>query len=76
MKARRTQRLTESRALEILQLRYGTQIQTVCKDKQGFKINQYKDDSTIWTCAKGETDFFTREEILQYEDEMYSQFGA
>jgi hypothetical protein len=48
MQLARTKRLTEARALQILQLRYGTQVQTVCKYKQGYKINQNKVNSTIW----------------------------
>lgn len=62
----RTKRLTDGRALSILQLNYGSQIRRIVKEK-----SKYIADSIC--CEKRE---FTREDILKLEDEMYSAFGV
>lgn len=61
----RTKRLTIGRALELLQLRYGTQVENVGKIGKLYFVNR----------VLGETLVFTRDEILKIEDDMYSGFG-
>lgn len=63
MKAGRTKRLTLDRVLKILQLRFGTQVQTVNK-----KDNLYFVDDIQKT--------FTRADILGIEDKIYSSLGC
>jgi hypothetical protein len=62
----RTKRLTLNRAKEILQLRYGSQVQTVRKFD-----TIYIADSIL--C---EVQGFSRGAILAIEDELYSGFGV
>lgn len=66
MEVRRTKRLTLDRVLRILQLRYGTQVQTVNKNNE-----LYVADS-ICNCQRT----FTRTDILNIEDEMYSSLNC
>jgi len=66
MMAHRTKRLTQDRALKILQLRYGTQIQSVL----------VKDSLYIADSICGNETLFSRADILAFEDEMYSALGA
>jgi len=63
MEVKRTKRLTLDRVLKILQLRYGTQIQTV---------NQNNDLYIVDDIQKT----FTRTDILNIEDAMYSSLGC
>lgn len=65
MEVKRTKRLTLDRVLKLLQLRYGTQVKQVIKDKE-----LYTADSIC--CVKR---VFTRKDILDIEDKMYSNFG-
>lgn len=73
---KRTKHLTEKRALEILQLRFGTQVCDISKiaGTNRFLINN--STRPIFVIGIGEKNIFTREEILLYEDEMYKQFNA
>jgi len=66
MNVTRTKRLTLIRALKILQLNFGTQVQQVIK-----KRNVYLADSICDTKR-----IFTRIDILNIEDELYSSFGC
>jgi hypothetical protein len=63
----RTKRLTLNRALTILQLNYGTQVQRLEKVNHGYLADSICMDKRL----------FTREEILNLEDEMYNTlFGV
>ena len=62
MKVNRTKRLTLDRVLKLLQLRYGTQVQTVNKDRDLYIVDDIQKT-------------FTREDILNIEDKMYSSLG-
>ena len=70
---KRTKRLTESRALKILQLRYGTQVQKVKKitDKNTYGYGLYFIDSIV-----NHSEYMTREDILAIENNIYQQFGV
>jgi hypothetical protein len=65
MKVRRTKRLTLKRVLQILQLRYGTQVQKVI-----FNCGKYIADDIC-----GEIMSFSRLDVLQIEDKIYSKYG-
>jgi len=62
MKANRTRRLTLDRVLKLLQLRYGTQVQTVNKNSDLYIVDDIQKT-------------FTRTDILNIEDAMYSSLG-
>ena len=66
MKVERTKRLTMINALKLLQLRYGTQVQQVIKNKDLYIADSICDDKRV----------FTRTDILDIEDKMYSMFGC
>ena len=66
MKVRRTKRLTLKRVLQILQLRYGTQVQTVI-----FGCGVYNADT-----INGVRTGFSRLRILAIENELYNEFGC
>jgi len=63
MKVNRTKRLTVERVLRILQLRYGTQVQTINKNSELYIVDDIQKT-------------FTRMDILNIEDAMYSSFGC
>lgn len=62
----RTKRLTLGRALEILQLRYGTQVRTVRVESGVYHVDSI--------CRYHRE--FSRADILKIEDEMFAQFGC
>jgi len=66
MEIKRTKKLTLKRALKILQLRYGTQVQNIRKNN-----NFYIADSICNTLKE-----FSRTDILNIEDQIYSSFGC
>jgi hypothetical protein len=69
---KRTKRLTKDRALTLLQIKFGTQIYKVEIQNDGYLINNGNPIS-VW--GVGGKSLFTRNEILEYENEMYSKFG-
>jgi hypothetical protein len=66
MNLNRTKRLTLNRALKLLQMEYGTQVEQVKKE----------DNLYIANSICGEKRTFTKLDILNIENEMYSNFGC
>ena len=66
MKVSRTKRLTILRALQILQLRYGSQVQSIKRNKDKYIVDSI-------CCVESE---ITREDVLKIENEMYLSFGV
>ena len=62
----RTKRLTLERSLKLLQLEYGTQVKEIKKENNKYYANEI--------C--GSIRKFTREEILEIENNIYGAFGA
>lgn len=62
----RTKRLTLKRAFTILQLRFGTQVRSIIKNGKSYITNEICTGQSI----------FTRADILNYEDEIYSNIGC
>ena len=69
---KRTKRLSIQRALDILQMRFGTQIYRVDLINGRYMINC---GNSIWVNGKGERNTFSKNDILEYEDSVYSRFG-
>lgn len=65
MENKRTKRLTIDRVLKILQLRFGTQVQTIIRNKDTYTADSICDIKRT----------FTRKDILKIEDEIYSSYG-
>lgn len=62
----RTKRLTSQRALKLLQIEYGSQVKKIKKDGDIYFASEI--------C--GSVREFTREDILNIENEIYGMFGA